>query len=463
LSICCFLLINPNFVLANTVSVQDIIDGIVARRLKTYDVEVQYVITDENQDAFYDKIETRYEKQKANAPEGQRVERSVPVGKSFEKLSSNAYLLFSKNNKRAFETYSISDGVRTLYSKAAYDGEIFKYVNVPQLNGSVERRLPENVIPFPTIPKICGIEGNDLDDYLSQPNIEVIIHNEAFNGDDLLVELSTRRSKVLSPQMPHIFITEHRIWINVSKDFWPTKIQKYNELADTTTGDSVRRLMEETKFAAFTESNGVYYPTSIVKNEFDYDFSYTKPRSLPIVSDAKLMTSRTVTIEKISINSDLPDEVFDFTFPNGTRYHDAIIDMGMIVGADPDKLAQYMAESAEALAVLDYTKEEAMAILAKRQEGKPEEAEALRSEYDKKRQRKHAKPQIRVHPLEDSSKDEKDTELHQESTTLIICPEKPPKSIRQVLLSAFKYIALSFTCIAIGYWLSILIKRRKTG
>ena len=54
--------------------------------------------------------------------------------------------------------------------------------------------------------------------------------------------------------------------------------------------------------------------------------------------------------------------------------------MAMTVGEPIDQMAKHMAESADSLSVDEYTKEEAMAILEKRKQGKWEEADALRRE-----------------------------------------------------------------------------------
>ena len=144
------------------------------------------------------------------------------------------------------------------------------------------------------------------------------------------------------------------------------------------TSENIRALAERTVVEGFIESNGLYYPKSIKQEEFDNDQDWPPGSSLPVISEPILITSALVFAEKVELNSDLPDEVFDIEFPDGTRYYDDIAGVRMIVGADPETLAEYMLKGIEALPLDEYTPEEAMAILQKRKEGKLEEAEELR-------------------------------------------------------------------------------------
>lgn len=316
--------------IGSTFTVQDIIDGIEARRSKVKNIELQYLVTTQNYDALYEKRAKMAERRKKVNPDLNNLEDPP-------RTSAYAYHLIVQGNKIAYETFSVTPyGTRSLGAKAGYDGQILKALNLPEKNGVIRRASPESVVVFPTLAKLLGINKTDLYAYLKQPGIEAFITDERIDDGDFIVKLVLRNTYLPAPvnHPSDIIVTEYRFDINTQKDFWPQNIEYHVDA--TLRGDKWTSLMSKTTAAGFVQKSGLYIPTQIETNEFDTPDGPDEP---------KLLTNQTVKIEKVEVNQQFSDDVFDLEFPEGTGYYDAIAGVGMTVGEPPDFLAEIMRES----------------------------------------------------------------------------------------------------------------------
>jgi len=353
-----------------------------ARRAQIADMEHQYTISQNNTDDFYKFSRQRVEEYRQQSPD--LAEKAggliVPEGLSASRESSSSYHLFVKGNKRAFEDYSVNtkDKSRTLMQQGAYDGETLKLLEPQRLSGLLKRESPQNILRFPTFPKMLGLEGRELSEYLKSDGVECQVTGTKIVDGDTNVELLIRRRHTPVPEQPIETVIEHRVTINAQKNFWPTKIERYDEIRNVSTGESARSLKKRIEVGEFAESNGVFFPKQIQESNYECEYSYSQGGLIPKLSEPKLTASvRTVT-EKLAINTGLSDDAFKLEFPKGTRYYDANLGMAVVVGADPLQMAEEMARNADALPVKLFTEEQAKAILELRRQGKVKEAEALR-------------------------------------------------------------------------------------
>lgn len=453
-------IIATNTIFAAQFTVDDIIDGIEARRSKIRDVAISYTVTDENTDRFYEK-----RVRKVTDPATGELVDSVPIWKSIDEVQTQKFDIFERGNNVAYKVYesNIADNSWAILEQAVFDGEIQKYVNHKILNGIVERRKPETFINFRTMPIFLGIERMDIVDYVKRPEIECRIIDEKKLNDDLIVELSIiRRTDPKTPDpsgigfLPREQVTEHVVQIAVDKDFWPVKIEKYREMNDLKTGDKRRVLIESVNTGGFTKCNGVYYPTSIEQKEFDYDTQKVDDQSMPVVTrDQILTTSSKIIINKAEINSGLSDDVFDFEFPHGARILDDLAGMLMVIGEDPEKLAEIMERSIDALPTEDFTEEEATAILQLRRAGKWEEGEKLKEEI--------------LHGKKGGPIPENKTDVKAIQQTLSVPEKKIPLTIKQEVQATENrdwhkfiiYILLGVGCVSVSYIVTKYLRRMR--
>ena len=187
-----------NHAIAASVSVEDIIGGMEARRSGIRDIEVRYSITDKNENRFYEKYG---KKSVINKVTGQPI-MPVPIGKSRYKTYSRTYHVFKKANKVAFQVFDVSifDQSRSLSAKATFDGKVEKFVDITKLRGVIKRQEPQKFIKFRTVPMFLSIERSDITEYMKQSAVECQVINEEIVDGDLIVELSIKRRK--DPRIP---------------------------------------------------------------------------------------------------------------------------------------------------------------------------------------------------------------------------------------------------------------------
>jgi hypothetical protein len=375
----CFL--GPDISLGAQITVQDISDAISSRRSKVSDLQMQYVITDKNQDALYAQ-RSRESKSRTPARGGKDEEAELVIPRS----QSNAYNLSVKGNKRAFEIYDIlhsedEKSTRTLKLKATYDGETFKGYSPERKNGTVRRIAPERVIQFPTLPNILGVSGQDLQGVLESKTTEASIRNVTTDKGDVIAELVLRRMHLPDPDKHSELsvIAEFVVDVNMSKDAWPVQIREYQGMVNTETGETTRELMKETTASHFIVKNGVYYPTEVESSAFGYDYELKKGGLIPhTVGARQLLSTQSIVVERLDVNTGLSDDVFKLDFPDGTSVYDGNTDMAMVVGEPIETLVEHMGNST-GLRVSQYTEEEARAIMAQRQQEQGNTAQAASS------------------------------------------------------------------------------------
>jgi len=432
----CSIFLCPDYSIGSNFTVHDIINGIEARRSKISDVELQYLVTQQNHDAFYSERLKSFRQLKEYSDPNidlDEIESTAPP-----RSSSNAYNLFLKANKAAFEIFSVNEGVRALDVKAVYDGENLKLLNVREKNGVVTRVPRSDVLHFPTLPNILSLENQDIADYLQNPGIDAyIIRDEEIENEGFIVELAVRRTYTPHPKLALEMITEYLVRINVQKDFWPVKIEKYLEEVDTSTGEKARYLQESITASDFVETDGIYFPTKIIESKFYNHYKTIEGSLIPqLLGSSELLTERMVVVENVAANTDFPDDVFDFEFPDGTDYYDANAGIGMVVGQPTEFLAECMRETFQNWEV-ELAQEGPVATLPKSEQRKPNKM--LEREEIKK------------------TETENSTSTSISSTPLVAHQEHPSRLLRSIL-----YLVLAFLFAWVGYLMTKTLKKKRT-
>jgi len=345
LFIVCFFLSGVNLYADSAFTVQDIFDGIEMRRSKISDFDMTFSLNHKNTDRLYAKY-------------GEKASDETPfpgyaaIVLKGQELSEN-FQIFEKDNKKAYIIYDSDPTNQTpvVLSKAVFDGEIEKYLQMEELRGSIQRKEPDDFYPFETIPDILGLNEIDIVNYVNHLDDFQVVSEKVIN-DDMIVELSLKIRKlqkltnknVNPPRIsyPQEALTEFIVHINASKDSWPIKIEKYLGATEFKTGKSIRVLLERTEVEDFIKSNGIYVPTSIQKEYFETDYKKVPGSLIPEISETYLASTKKLNIEHIVVNSGLTDDVFTFDFPDGTRYVDKLLGTVVRVGSSNKTLIDFM-------------------------------------------------------------------------------------------------------------------------
>ncbi|HUW82140.1 MAG TPA: hypothetical protein VMZ31_04995 [Phycisphaerae bacterium] len=338
--------------LASSFTPQDILEGVKAREESISDIQLKFAIKDVNEDAFYAAMRERVARMPEEEIQRQHLRRAdgtlvmpVPGDKSLDRERVRAWDFRRKGDQVAFDAYTFRDGTRIHEAMVAYNGERLKWLNVHQGNGQVTPASLDTILNrVPSLDTLLGVENSALSDYGDADNVELSVGQERFVDDELVVEVTARRTFSPGAGLPLNVVTETTMEILPQKSFWPKSIQKVVTLKDVDTGESVSRLRLKTVVSGFVESDGVYYPTEFVTREYDHAYEYHEGSSLPKVSEeSRLLSTTTVSVDSVAVNTGLEGEKFDFEFPKGTVIHDDLLGVGFTVGDLPEAMARQMA------------------------------------------------------------------------------------------------------------------------
>lgn len=324
------------------VTPKDIADGMDARRSKIASIKVRYFVRVERTEEFYRTWE-RKEKRRADARAAQGVPSRRPAWSPPPRNEWHGYTLVQMGDRRSYEVRDVDDGGRPFVAqRGVYDGEVLRHLNLPVKDAIVHRIAPDEVIRFPTVGTVLSVEGVDIPSYLRDGKIKAQVVRERVEAGDIVADLVTRRDYVPSRDLPVVVTTEHRITVNLSKDFWPIRIDEHVLARDTSAGRRLETHQEQTTINGLRDVAGVYYPTSIATAAFTYDVEH-KPGSLIAEIGRKAVSwTRTLGVESVDINSELPDQELQLEFPQGTRYLNDITGETIVVGEPVKNLAELM-------------------------------------------------------------------------------------------------------------------------
>ena len=159
----------------------------------------------------------------------------------------------------------------------------------------------------------------------------------------------------------------NQVTVDVSKDFWPVKIEESVTLKDLTTKQLVSTPRTEAIVGGFYDGRGWHFPSSVTVKEFTAGYAYEKGSHLPKVDAPEVIRIQEAKVEKVEINRGVTDRDFESQDAAGTSYFDER-DGGLYL-VDQAGTIKKMAEDMKnaPLPVSVYSKKEASKIMRERQ------------------------------------------------------------------------------------------------
>jgi hypothetical protein len=322
-----------------TVTVQDVIDGIVARKSSIADRKIDYTFqTKETKFGIeYTNWANELRRKRGEVVQDRRADANgspaVPI------LFSNRYVLKTEGDKVSYDIVGIKKGV--VEQKFAFDGEVLKNLNIIKRQGLIAIENRSRAIPTNRIETLLSLRGVDVVDFLSQKDSHKEIMSATRQDGDQLIKVRIWMEssvKYASPEgekpVPFSLSYELMITINASKSFWPVSIRYTNIVTDNSNGKQARLLTSETVVSEFKRSEGIYYPSSVEKKEYGQIVSDSKDSVLPIIEKDGVVRYFIAKVNSVDINQGLSDTEFELAFPPGTRYIDKRDGKRYIVGVD---------------------------------------------------------------------------------------------------------------------------------
>lgn len=325
------------------ITVQDVIDGMVARTTKILDIEIEYAVEVTYTDFFYELKKRASEHARragmdntagttpADASDGKK--KDAPA----TKRRSTGYRLKVKGDKLAYDLLDLDKG-NAVKETFVFDGAILKGLQLKEKRGVVRLQGRDAAQPPETIQSLFHVENRGLIEYLGRTDIRKAVTSTRREGEDVFVTVRTWIEH--SPDVkvaggmpkPSIAIRTERVFtFNASKDFWPTLIQQCSTITDLAGGEQVQQMTSEIVVSAFVTSGGIWFPSSIIKKEYGTDFVQLKTSLLPKVAREDVVSQTELRVKSVRVNSGLADAAFELTFPSGTTYIDTRDDSRWVV------------------------------------------------------------------------------------------------------------------------------------
>lgn len=290
-----------SLLLANDISVNDLIAGVKSSREKTVNYDATYLVQINNHDEFDEYWRDVQARQKA---EGLPVEEpSVRQGFTFERTSRTLVRCLKTEDQLAFYFLSPDDPA-TVLSASVFDGQVLQFLDSDGV--SLKRALPGDASRYywRLMEDFLLLESRSIDEYLGLDGVSVHIAGTRRSGDAVLLQATASREIGADSSMR--MSVDYEIEFDLTKDFLPVSIKRFNGYSDAKSGKTVRLLQEETRVDSTGFSNGVYYPSSISSKYY----KHIVQSESPISTKQYYVTDRQVTISKFQANIKIDSSKF---------------------------------------------------------------------------------------------------------------------------------------------------------
>lgn len=325
---------------ATPVTPEDIVRGMTARGSRIEDIQFENKVTLTSEPIRRQRWQEMVAEQYPDAPPEDRLPPSEITASK-----QHHYRFAAMGNHLRYWIFEPGPPAGKIGSTATFDGEVLRSFHLLKMNGTIDRELPENVFTLPTAPKMLGVNNVPLASYMTASDVESQITGITQDkSGDLLVAMVLRREFLSTPDLRQWIETE--CLVNVSKDFWPIRIEQFEVFAVEKPAPATYRIRKAVvRVEQFVDEGGVHYPVVVVKEAYVQSRSHEEGIDPRIAAETTVIsqTNRLETVE-LKINSGLSPQDFEMVYPDGVRYVDLVTDTGGFVGESAEALANRMKE-----------------------------------------------------------------------------------------------------------------------
>lgn len=185
-----------------------------------------------------------------------------------------------------------------------------------------------------------------------------------YEGGVVEVEVSGQR-QVLGEM---VVSRSYALTVDAAKGFWPSHLEHVTLMSDSTSDKSIRILNRKVTAEGFVDHGSFWMPQSIAEENRNIAYEYTDERVLPNVLEEGVVGSRHLEVNRVLIDEqDIRNESKVLTegwnWPAGTKVLDERD--GLTYISDQQGVIEEMEVEGPLLSMSEYTREEAMEILAR--------------------------------------------------------------------------------------------------
>lgn len=341
-------------------TVNDISIGMASRRSQITSYKLEYERRLVRTPYFFERSALQRQRLVNNSVPADRI---PPTPDKIIREEKGRYRLKWKSGKIAYDILSTAaetegDVVQT----GVYDGEIFKGLLIEDKRGTVARREPSRIGDFRRPGDLMLMDGRDITELLDDDEIgkEIVAASVSDGASPVDLRLTRVLRSVPFNGTALDKSQEYLVSVDASRAFWPTSVESFGCYKNLADGEQLKVLKARVTLESFVETGGGYYPRVIRREEFSAEVGPVAPgKSVPELTKTELVSTETITVIAVSLNTDLDDSDFQLEFPEGTSYLDEIDGATYLVGADHtvEKLVNDMIGGPE-MPASKYTKSE---------------------------------------------------------------------------------------------------------
>ena len=220
--------------------------------------------------------------------------------------NSESGLYYRKGNKGRWEVKASSGGIVRSEDICTYDGKAGKSLSVLQKEGVVVGGAPKSTrlrtIPIPTRARVWDWP---LFERLKRDAVQLLEERKEIDGVSAYV-LEGRAVEAPNQML-------YRVYVDSEKGFMPLQIEEVSN------AEGVQKVVRQMAYRGYHKEQDLWFPERVEETGIEK-------------KDGTIFARNVYQVKELKTNIELKDELFDLTFPDGTRVHDSIANTDYIVG-----------------------------------------------------------------------------------------------------------------------------------
>lgn len=215
-------------------------------------------------------------------------------------------LYYRKGNKERWEVKAFEGDILRTDDVCTYDGKAGKSLSVLQKEGVVVKTAPRSTqLRTSPLPTRARVWDKPLIDRLRQDAVQLLEERKEIDGV-LTYALEGRATEAPDQLL-------YRVYLDGDKEFMPLQIDIISN------AEGVQKVSSQTAYRGYRKEQDLWIPERIEVTGID-------------TKDGTVFTRNAFQVMEFKMNIESPEELFDLTFPDGTKVHDGIANTDYVVG-----------------------------------------------------------------------------------------------------------------------------------